>query len=861
MARAEGAPGRRIAVPVTFLSFPTQAARHRTAQGFHRRGASSPGWRSWEAPSHLLLFGAAGLRCNLLCRRPRPAFYQEALLPPHLQSLRFSPTAGGGTSGSSGNTFMWRPRPYLLLIPLVIFGLVLVIWGSGAPSSNGKTTTSPVAQLAQAPAQSTCQGTPASPSGTRTTWRSRTSGGASRQHAAYDEATGAIRGQTLQGSWQGPRCRAPDLKDRICAPTSNGRFAPGYHIKIYARLVGNANNGSRRLKRRAASTAKGLRGRQTLQTNIWRPQGERRAQELTTAMGRDHGDTSGRPGPKSPRAWRQGRHGSVGGPRRNASSLGAAAVADHIRAGSSCNRGCRLAYLECDAGARSFAHSSGPSSFRSGRDAEQTPRWRLRSQFRGSFCSLSPKDGDDLRPVGDDHVHSRGARPSSLGCGCCRTDWISYGSSKLHSGGSASGDECWDDWRCYCSAHTVAEAEEWQRRFATFQEPPPGPSGIGTLASDGNGLYSGSPSPSGSDRPTGGTNWWRDRALALMGICLAAVAGFYSRPRLSLRGRRNARWATRRGVASPRRRRPQRGSFGGDRGIMAGLTVVPGRKLRRRLCLPLSSTAGGAQPLEKMPERPQWCSTGYAGASTSNRGQPVGSLFLRAVYRTGMAISYGYSRTRGTIEGTHRGHALDTARSSGSVKPTLSCLLGSGRRHCRAHLIWAWSRACTLPLRLYSRSRLCCTVGCLKVNSFSRCTSCPFLSGQFASVKTDGCRRRSCQARCRQAPLSKVGLLLWLSIWPCHGVQIWQQGTVQGQPVFTTSGVREATHLRDIQPARVPNAPIVEPLLRAGPMALRTICVYRLPTVQQPTVLVVDDRAQWSSSLPHGVLSLRLVGC
>ena len=138
------------------------------------------------------------------------------------------------------------------------------------------------------------------------------------------------------------------------------------------------------------------------------------------------------------------------------------------------------------------------------------------------------------------------------------------------------------------------------------------------------------------------------------------------------------------------------------------------------------------------------------------------------------------------------------------------------------------------------------------MNSFSRCTSCPFLSGQFASVKTDGCRRRSCQARCRQAPLSKVGLLLWLSIWPCHGVQIWQQGTVQGQPVFTTSGVREATHLRDIQPARVPNAPIVEPLLRAGPMALRTICVYRLPTVQQPTVLVVDDRA-------HGRLLCRMV--
>ena len=74
-------------------------------------------------------------------------------------------------------------------------------------------------------------------------------------------------------------------------------------------------------------------------------------------------------------------------------------------------------------------------------------------------------------------------------------------------------------------------------------------------------------------------------------------------------------------------------------------------------------------------------------------------------------------------------------------------------------------------------------------------------------------------------------------------MQIWQQGTVQGQPVFTTSGIQDAARLQDLQPVRVPNAPLVEPLLRAGPQALRTIGVFRPQVDNQPAVLIVDDRA------------------
>ena len=98
----------------------------------------------------------------------------------------------------------------------------------------------------------------------------------------------------------------------------------------------------------------------------------------------------------------------------------------------------------------------------------------------------------------------------------------------------------------------------------------------------------------------------------------------------------------------------------------------------------------------------------------------------------------------------------------------------------------------------------------------------------------------------------RSGFLLWLSVWPCQGVQIWQQSTIQGQPVFTTSSVGEVARTSEVQPVRVPNAPIVEPLLRAGPQALRTICVFRSHNEQQPTVLVSDDRV-------HGRLLCRMV--
>ena len=102
--------------------------------------------------------------------------------------------------------------------------------------------------------------------------------------------------------------------------------------------------------------------------------------------------------------------------------------------------------------------------------------------------------------------------------------------------------------------------------------------------------------------------------------------------------------------------------------------------------------------------------------------------------------------------------------------------------------------------------------------------------------------RPSTRPRYPSATSRKSFFLCWLLLFPCNGVQIWQQSTLQGQPVFTTSSVQPAASIDDLRPVRTPNTPLIEPVLRAGPQALRTICVYRPQDSEQPTVLLADDR-------------------
>ncbi|CAE7929851.1 unnamed protein product, partial [Symbiodinium necroappetens] len=100
-----------------------------------------------EARSLPLGKGDLGCRCDLLRRqRGCPLTGTSAVL-----SLQFDlPTA---TDVRSGFSFMQRPLPYLLLVPLVFVGLSLICWGNGAPDNHGQTAASPVSKLASTPAK------------------------------------------------------------------------------------------------------------------------------------------------------------------------------------------------------------------------------------------------------------------------------------------------------------------------------------------------------------------------------------------------------------------------------------------------------------------------------------------------------------------------------------------------------------------------------------------------------------------------------------------------------------------------------------------------------------------------------------
>ena len=134
--------------------------------------------------------------------------------------------------------------------------------------------------------------------------------------------------------------------------------------------------------------------------------------------------------------------------------------------------------------------------------------------------------------------------------------------------------------------------------------------------------------------------------------------------------------------------------------------------------------------------------------------------------------------------------------------------------------------------------------------SFSRCR----VSGGFAHKRAREHSPLSSSVR-RCSPSSsrrRVVCFLWLLLFPCQGVQIWQQGSLQGQPVFTTSSVQPAASVLDLQSVRTPNVPLIEPVLRRGPQALRTIGVFRPQESEQPTVLISDDRV-------HGLLLHKMV--
>ena len=85
--------------------------------------------------------------------------------------------------------------------------------------------------------------------------------------------------------------------------------------------------------------------------------------------------------------------------------------------------------------------------------------------------------------------------------------------------------------------------------------------------------------------------------------------------------------------------------------------------------------------------------------------------------------------------------------------------------------------------------------------------------------------------------------MIWLVLSQhVAGVQVWQHGTIQGQPVFNTDGVPQTNDAYDLSPVQHPDTPVTDPSALTRPACLRDICVYRPGELPMPQVLVADVR-------------------
>ena len=87
----------------------------------------------------------------------------------------------------------------------------------------------------------------------------------------------------------------------------------------------------------------------------------------------------------------------------------------------------------------------------------------------------------------------------------------------------------------------------------------------------------------------------------------------------------------------------------------------------------------------------------------------------------------------------------------------------------------------------------------------------------------------------------------WLFIWltltlQVPGVQVWQQGQVNGHPVFNTGGAPATSDRYDLAPVRHPDTPVVDPQCLRRPAYLKNICIFKPDEDPCHQVLVADVR-------------------
>ena len=86
-------------------------------------------------------------------------------------------------------------------------------------------------------------------------------------------------------------------------------------------------------------------------------------------------------------------------------------------------------------------------------------------------------------------------------------------------------------------------------------------------------------------------------------------------------------------------------------------------------------------------------------------------------------------------------------------------------------------------------------------------------------------------------------LFIWLVLFsPAEAVQVWQQGHVNGHPVFNTGGVPATNDRYDLSPVRHPDVPVVDRQALCRPAYLKDICVFRADEQPCHQLLVADIR-------------------
>ena len=276
---------------------------------------------------------------------------------------------------------MWRPRPYLLLVPWLVLGLALVTWGSGAPANHGWAKASTVPKLAPSPAQGPLQSKKEITSWSRTTRRPCHSRLAPRQHGPKD-GCGKARCESTKQRKRQRRRLSPDIKGGIRSPACYGDVLTSHYVPLYAgpvALTGSRASGSHC---RAASSKARVSCRQAFQTAQWRSSGKSRAPHITIHLDEYHWSAFGW---LSTTGSRSGRQGGCR-PRRSMSGdagcFGSAAFPDHGRT-SCCSTGCCWqADLAVSSGTGDAANCGLSQSIQCGRAPGQQRRLRLRDQLR-----------------------------------------------------------------------------------------------------------------------------------------------------------------------------------------------------------------------------------------------------------------------------------------------------------------------------------------------------------------------------------------------------------------------------------------------------------------------------------------------